>query len=308
MDSDIHECTWALIKYAARCIGSDGFPGPQVVAFESVQQAFTIGRPLMERYLAVLNNLTRVSVGPDKYKLTHVLMSGASVGSASERRRYFWVAHRIPFGVGLQLRLTGPVTVRERIDDLRELPTGDWPHVSPLTDKLELIIRCHERAGWVEGMTLRDACFKLVEQHKLPHAAREKWFDSNMCWINFAGPKVIRPDEPAPVITGGSRSDFLHYALPRFLTIHELARLMGLPDNWVIPGESINRAVAWIGKNAPVESLRWLTHWVRQSLLGRPGPLRSGVVDITHYWKNYGQNEGSMSLLLEIRKTSLGRP
>lgn len=289
INSDIHECTWALIKYAATCMGSDGLPGPEVIAFESVQQAFTIGRPLMQQYYEYLGHETFKRSKTANYHLTHVLMSGASVGSASERRRYFWVAHRVPFGVGLQRRLTGPVTVQERIDDLREVPTGDWPHVTPTSPKLDLIIRCVERAGWEPGMTLRDACFKLVDQHRLPREARERWFDSNMCWVNFAGPKVIRPYESAPVITGGSRSDFLHYALPRFLTVHELARLMDLPDEWNIPGESIGKAVAWIGKNAPVNSLRWLTYWVRQSLLGRPGPLRGDVVDITHDWKGGGK-------------------
>ena len=298
IDSDIHACTWALIKYAAHCTGSDEFPGPQFVAFESVQQAFTIGRPLMEQYFEYLNQSTTLlgqSHGP--YSLTHVLMSGATVGSASERRRYFWVAHRVPFGVGVSAPLgrswfpsvetkNRVVTVRDAIDDLHETPLGDWPHVAPTTPKLDFIIKCISRAGWDPGITLRDACFRLLDQDKLPHQARKIWFDENMCWRNFAGPKVIRPDESAPVVTGGSRSDFLHYDQERFLTIHEMARLMDLPDEWVIPGRSINKAVAWIGKNAPINSLRWLTYWVRQSLLGKPGPLRGDVIDVTHDWKD----------------------
>lgn len=286
------------MKYASQCTGSDGLRGPQIVAFESVQQAFTIGRPLMEQYLGYLNeHTTMLGQSHGLYRLTNVLMSGASSGSASERRRYFWVAHRVPFGVGStppRGRSWAPgvetknrvVTVRDAIDDLRELPLGEWPDVAPTSPKLGLEILCMERAGWVPGMTLRDACFLLMDRHKLPAAARDRWFDPNMCWRNFAGPKVIRPDEPAPVVTGGSRSDFMHYALPRFLTVHELARLMDLPDEWVIPGKSISQAVALIGKNAPIESLRWLTQWVRQSLLGHPGPLTGDLVDVTHNWKD----------------------
>src|SRR3954468_14092101 len=45
VNSKINSCMWALVGYAARC-------SPEIVIMESVQQAFTQGRPLMQQLRA----------------------------------------------------------------------------------------------------------------------------------------------------------------------------------------------------------------------------------------------------------------
>lgn len=85
--SSINDYMWELVRYAGRV-------APEIVIFESVQQAFTQGRPLMSALLAELNEISGHT-----YTLHHVLHNNASTGGASIRRRYFWVAARVPFGV-----------------------------------------------------------------------------------------------------------------------------------------------------------------------------------------------------------------
>ena len=85
--STINDCMWELVRYAGKV-------GPELVIFESVQQAFTQGRTLMRALRDELENISG-----HKYTLIHVLHNNAALGGASIRRRYFWVAARIPFGV-----------------------------------------------------------------------------------------------------------------------------------------------------------------------------------------------------------------
>jgi site-specific DNA-cytosine methylase len=87
VNSTINECMWELVRYAARV-------APEIVIFESVQQAFTQGKPLMRNLHQMLCEQTG-----KPYRLYHVLHNNASLGGCSIRRRYFWVASRIPFGV-----------------------------------------------------------------------------------------------------------------------------------------------------------------------------------------------------------------
>lgn len=85
--SSINDCMWELVRYAGKV-------APQIVIFESVQQAFTQGRSLMTALRAELEEISG-----HKYTLYHVLHNNASTGGMSVRRRYFWVASRVPFGV-----------------------------------------------------------------------------------------------------------------------------------------------------------------------------------------------------------------
>jgi site-specific DNA-cytosine methylase len=86
-DSSINKYMWQLVEYAAKV-------KPEIVAWESVQQTFRQGLPLMRKLHDKLEEVTG-----EKYTLTHVLHNNASLGGVSIRRRYFWVASRVPFGV-----------------------------------------------------------------------------------------------------------------------------------------------------------------------------------------------------------------
>lgn len=89
MDSTINECMWELVRYAGSVV-------PPIVAWESVQQTFRQGLPLMRQLHDALEEISG-----HKYVLHHVLHNNAAHGGVSIRKRYFWVASRIPFGVEL---------------------------------------------------------------------------------------------------------------------------------------------------------------------------------------------------------------
>jgi len=116
-DSVANDFMWELINYAGRV-------APEIVIFESVQQTFRQGLKLMRRLHARLEEISGL-----KYNLLHVLHNNASHGGASTRRRYFWVATRVPFGVdhgrvnraGEFVDLDGIATLGDALRDLEPL-------------------------------------------------------------------------------------------------------------------------------------------------------------------------------------------
>lgn len=86
-DNGINDYMWELVDYAART-------DAPVIAWESVQQAFTQGLGLMRELHAHLEE-----VSGHKYTLYHVLHNNISHGGIAMRKRYYWVASRIPFGI-----------------------------------------------------------------------------------------------------------------------------------------------------------------------------------------------------------------
>jgi site-specific DNA-cytosine methylase len=293
-------CQRGLVEYAARCYGTDKKRGPEIVSFECVQQAYSQGKDLMRTYLELLRKETG-----QPYQLTHVLMSGASIGAAQLRKRYFWVAHRIPFGVEVESPRT-PVTVRDAIQDLVNLPlrmdsqrirrkptawsalkrnatnTIDWHVTLDRDDKqtnIELVIDVlKENPDWEPGEYINTVLTRAYRRGTLPSRAY-KFVGTDGKARGWGGPVRVNPDVPGRVIHGGGATQFIHWEESRYLTMRELTRLMGYPDDWSFP-EVRNWGVIsmWLGKNAPIESCRWLSYWAKQALEGAPGRLR-GVPD-----------------------------
>jgi site-specific DNA-cytosine methylase len=300
IDSAINECMRELVRYAGKSVGSDGLPGPQVVSFESVQGAGKEGRPLMQ----ALRDMLSADTG-QQYGLSHVFMSGSSIGAPQFRHRYFVIFHRIAFGVD-PIKPRRVATYRDAIGDLQgHLLTWDaqpyrQPAIDPLFD-----------AWWVKEQGIRKGAGKTVDAHAaygdendkartpriyledlLPYfteggndevplqkfladngrlpAGAEGWWD----WENnrkkgFSSPRMIVPDRPGYVLTGGGLADFFHWAEPRYLTVRETARLMGYPDTWSWDSASgLNQASAWIGKCCPVTSGRWISQRILHALRG----------------------------------------
>ncbi|MGH2652455.1 MAG: DNA cytosine methyltransferase, partial [Actinomycetota bacterium] len=152
---------------------------------------------------------------------------------------------------------------------------------------LELVLRVLETVPWEPGRYLK----QVVEEHRSRLPAELHKFERG-----WGGPIRVRPDELGRVVHGGGAGQFVHWAEDRFLTLRELARLMGYPDAWAFP-ESRNRwgVSMWLGKNAPVESTTWISRCIRDSLKGVPGRLRGVsdpdrpgefVVNVTHAYKD----------------------
>jgi site-specific DNA-cytosine methylase len=275
-----HLFTWDLIKFAAKC---NSGRGPTTVVFECVQSAGREGLPLMLEYFNYLCSETK-----SKYNLTHVFMSGASVGSASERKRYFWVASKLPFRVNCEAGRS-PVTVGDRLSgEVTPERSEGWPHWDVLNSQtmkseiLEMVVETHVLGGWKPGATLQQVAMELARKRKLPRHLKQRYFDSHNCWVGFPGPKILDPGLPAPVFTGGSAADFLHPYEHRFVTVYEAGRLLGYSPEWQWPGESVRKTFELIGKGVPVESWAWILRNIKNSLEGNLGSLRGQVVDVTY--------------------------
>lgn len=292
-DSPINSCMRDLVSYAARCRGTDGVLGAPVVAFESVQGAFTKGRVLMQELRATMEQLTG-----RYYDLTHVKMSGASAGAAQYRHRYYFVVHRIPFGVDPPEphRLK---TVEDAIGDLAkmELSWDAQPYPEPGIvpgeyRSSDLTVDCHQarehehrmsklisdpvvEQGWLPGEWLTERIQKLgriplIDQ--LGFGPRWNEDEGTLKGLQRHWPRRIRHDRPGWVVTGGSSLDHVHYEHPRFMSARELARLMGYPDDWKWPKPiTVEACSSLIGKCCPVESGRWISGWAARALDGEPG-------------------------------------
>jgi DNA (cytosine-5)-methyltransferase 1 len=301
-DSPINDCMWALIHYAARV-------KPEVVIFESVQQAFRQGIGLMRDLRSTLEEESG-----HKYDLYHVLHNNASLGGASIRKRYFFVASRVPFGVE-RVTLDRVPSFRDLLHDLAPLGltweqqpyrgraswwsaqmhdgTGlvDGHEIvrSPTYKRARFLI---ENVGWDEGETVMAPTRRYYEKFGDLPRQREEGDGSGM-WTERQVRNLLayefRPvpnsvsrwlaDYPARVITGGACHLVLHPWLPRTLTHREAARIQGFPDAWRIePLRHMGNAVAmtW-GKGIPVHSGRWVARWAKASIEGSPGSYTDGA-------------------------------
>lgn len=294
-DSPINSCMRDLVTYAARCSGSDGRRGAEVVAFESVQGAFKQGRSLMQALRQELEDLTG-----EPYVLTHVLMSGSSVGGAQYRHRYYFVAHRIPFGIEAP-EPHHVTTVRDAIGDLQGLKLQveeqpyvrgaypnppyassrrrndglvDWHETREETHRIrQLIEHIDERTDWAPGEYLQPAVARIGRTRLIDELFPGRWNEDEgtLRGLPRHWPKRVDPGKPAWVVTGNSSLSFVHWSQPRPLTVRELTRLMGYPDAWTWPEElSVDQASSLVGKCCPVDSGRWISEQVRKAVEGRP--------------------------------------
>jgi site-specific DNA-cytosine methylase len=309
VDSPVTSCMWATVEFAARC-------APQVVIFESVQPAYSQGRKLMQELHARLEEISGTT-----WDLHHVLHSAAAVGGTSAtRRRYFWVASRVPFGVE-PVRPRRVPSVRSAIGDLEDLP-ATWesqPYRRPAywwaesrrsptgvvdghawrnTTSFQRTADLLAGAGpWVEGEKLEAV---LRRHHQLTGDLPGSWESKKPrllakdFWCGVAAPHRWYWDRLAYTITGAGLDTVVHPTRFRGLTHREVARVMGYPDDWKIrPLRDHKGLPATWGKGIHVECGKWIATWARNSVSGTPGELRGErlgereyLIDVTRDWKD----------------------
>lgn len=286
---------WNFVRFAARC-------RPTTVVFESVQGARVLpyGHELMRQLHDSLEEWTGL-----EYTLTHVRHSAHTLGGAAIRPRYFWVASRLPFGVDHRSTANVP-DLDDVIRDLefQPLSMSAQPYAQPPTWWSQTK---RSPAGTVDGHDLFDSpkvgrLYDLLagpfqweegeylEQFVRRYEAAGLPLPASQAAVGVGIGQMCRWESwrPARTVLRDTPSTAIHPRLQRFLTWREVARVMGYPDDWLLEpalagsGGKIPFQHSF-GKGVTVECGRWIAHWVRESLAGRPGPLTGVPVGQREY-------------------------
>ena len=280
--SDINHCMADLVNYAAKCNAT-------TVIFESVQMAYSRGLEYMRLLRRALEEQTGFN-----YSLTHVLQNDLSLGGYSMRKRYFWVASRVEFGVEVP-ELDYVNNLYDAIGDLEAVPLGGLEgHATLGSQRSKRLAWLAEQVQWLPGEKSGTAFDKLTE----PPPEGPWWTSRGTLHrtdsrTSLYAPRRLDYEKPAPVITGYGLDELFHPRLPRTLTHREVARIMGYPDEWLC--EPFMRKQSWSnrwGKQIPVTAGRWIATNVMASMNGNPGSIigeeigdRERVIDVTAHWK-----------------------
>lgn len=298
-NSPINRCMWDFVDYVAKV-------RPQIAAFESVVPAFSRedGRKLMRDLREYLEVITG-----ERWDLTHVKHDAAAVGGPCTRRRYFWVAHRVPFRID-----HSPVhlqaTWRDAIFDLTDMKSDTWswqPYgvdypptlwatrqvrafngtdgmfAPPFDDKRGTRIKVLlEEENWGPGETYEVVLRRRVERmggdpgfpwtpDEIHHHAVKQWQSGYFPIIRWD------PDKPGHVIYGGAINNVIHPWLPRRLTHREVARAMGFPDTWRIEPLAADKGLKdYWGKGITVQCGEFLGRYLKLAVEGDVSDLPEG--------------------------------
>jgi site-specific DNA-cytosine methylase len=212
---DIHEfCQYAAGRY-------------DIAIWESVQQAFSVGRPL-------LDYLRDEVFAPKHYRIAHVFVNAATFGNPQMRKRYFFVAYRDdrPFNITPPPMSGYYCTPYHAMYDIKDRPVKEF--------------------NWCDEDYSEDSYVKLTDDEKatLPYLPNGWCMNTLARWFNQAMPpkfqetwQLRNSDIPfslhcptrlnwlarCPTLHG-SCGRFIHPEHDRACTVMELARLMGWPE------------------------------------------------------------------------------
>lgn len=292
-DSKAHEHTRAFMKYAGRV-------KPKVIVFECVQQAYTQGRDVMNKYRQMVEDISG-----KKYDLYHVKHNNLLLGGFSFRPRYFWVAveHGLKFGISVAQPQKLP-RIMDIIGDLAQMP-HQWEKQAYVKEPSSWVQHQRSKDGMVDGHIGKDGIHTQRVQEVLDIIGNQGWpgngdlgsalkkaVDMNngefpQRWIDiservirkkfklgFSQPYRWKEDHWCNVLTGSALEHVIHPTEPRLITHREAARMQGLPDDWEIEGAKDYTALPAVwGKAVPVQAARWLGNAIVASLEGQPsGP------------------------------------
>lgn len=291
IDSKINKCMWEFIAYGAKV-------RPQVIVMESVRQAYTLGRPLMQTLRTKLEERTGL-----RYDQYHVMQDALELGGAARRPRYFMVLSQIPFGVEYPYVPRFPL-LRDVWSDLRDHPLtweqqpyrrpatwwsakargtnttfdGHQTHVGlPIRRALDLYEMVSSNGGWPAGWSIgrvAEHCYRSTGKlpdswtHMIPKLIKKDFH------MGFASITRWDPNKFGRVIMGSALDMVLHPWEARTITHREAARVMGFPDDWrILPLRRHSGLRATWGKGVSVQCGKWIGEQVVASLDGSPPPF-----------------------------------
>jgi len=277
-----------------------------VICWESVQQAYTVGRPLLDM-------LRDEQFAPAGYRIAHLFINAATFGNPQQRKRYFFVAYRR----GLQFNIEPPAELPAHKPCVADVL---WPAqyygTNILSKDGDYDIHTHKRitpqmvetirnmpSGWSTNGMGKHAPELLSAFH------RAKWDtrNSDMPFSLHASAR-LRWLERCPTLTGAC-SNLVHPELDRYITVGEAAALMGWPKRdgqQVIPrGEA---PYAQIAKGVVPAVAKWLGEQVIRCLDGYWGDddWESSYDDARDTWTG-GDSSDKIEKVFDMTKLNTKR-
>ncbi len=283
--ADIHQlCEYAAGRYDA-------------VIWESVQQAYTVGKPL-------LDHLRDNIFIPKCYRIAHIFLNAASFGNCQQRKRYFFVAYRndrnfniTPPNFNPFYKVLHDVIGQDTDRDVNVLDTArsdeyDRDTHYPLT-KNEWACVPHLPNGWDLN------CLAKHNTSVLPQKMQRK-YKLRISDMPFSMHGIVRLNwlRPSPTLHS-SCARFIHPEHHRPLTIGELSRIMGWGDR--IP--SGKQPAAQLAKGVAPSAGEWLAQQVQSYLDNEWGneDWESTYCPIDCEWKGQNTN-GAMEKVFDLTK------
>jgi DNA (cytosine-5)-methyltransferase 1 len=165
------------------------------------------------------------------YKSTHKVLNSADYGCPQRRERVIFIAVKNKNKYNIEYppqthsntdrKLKKWVTVREAIDDLKDVPD----------DKEFSHIRVKHTANMIDRM----------KKTKYEQSAQPKYKEAYF---------KCHPDKPSLTVKENHGAVFVHYEKNRCMTARELARLQTFPDNFIFTG-STRDILIQIGNSVP---------------------------------------------------------
>jgi site-specific DNA-cytosine methylase len=231
-----------------------------IIIWESVQQAFSKGRPL-------LDHITEKYFEPKGYRVAHVLMNAASMGNAQNRKRYFFVAYDRDMNFNITPPIINPyyAVTYDAIWNLRNNPLGSLVDHDQYDENSYLNLtpeewECvpHQPNGWCLNTLARYAYDILPRKYKQTWDLRTSDMPFSMhC------PYRLNWLRPSPTLHG-SCGRFLHPEQHRPLTIGELSAIMG----WGGAIPRGNNPCAQLAKGVVPDAGEWLAKQAEAYLRG----------------------------------------
>lgn len=228
-------------------------PQPRLIIFESVQQAYSVGRELMDY-------LTYEMLVPNGYRVAHVFLTAAAFGCCQNRRRYFFVAYKRDrnFNVSAPELPEYRTVVRDVVEQHEGRETEPFGKGEPYHDDSYKRLGSDDAAvvpHLKHGYGLNG--FARYHYDLLPPKYKMIW-DLRASEMPFSMHTIYRCcyDTFAPTMTSGC-GKLIHPKFDRPFTIRELSSMMGLdftpvgPDPYGQIAKGIVPAVGtWLAEQA----------------------------------------------------------
>lgn len=235
------------------------------VVWESVQQAYTVGKGL-------LDDLYNEFFKPKHYRLCHLFINAASFGNSQNRRRYFFVAYRdnYKFNVQPPPMLKYKPALWDALEPFMNEQTsvqegfnGDMDHntSSYLYDE-ELACVEHLPNGWNLNTFAKHMYDKLPRKFKFTYDHRSSDLPFSLhCMLR------LKMTAFSPTLFSGSRR-YVHPCYNRGLTAAEFGSIMGWPKGLIPAGSDV---VPQLAKGIVPDVGKWIAEQVMLSANGHWG-------------------------------------